>query len=80
MSCLMTPLEMWSLYEMPRQFPEHPFSVARNFYYVCCECPGFAGVQEGRHNRAFLSLQMVFFFASAAIVCAIINNTSALEP
>ena len=96
MACLILSLTallvMWSLYEMPSSFLKHLISVARNFFrmsainvqlsqaYNCTE------ITRERVRLIFelrgmcLSFQMVFSLASAAVVCAILDSTSGLEP
>ena len=96
MACLILSLTaslvMWSLYEMPSSFRKHLISVACNFFRMSAvnvqvsQAYNSTEITRERICLIFelteicLSLQMVFSLASAAVVCAILDSTSGLEP
>ena len=96
MACLILSLTaslvMWSLYEMPSSFLKHLISVACNFFRMSAvnvqvsQAYNSTEITKERISLIFelreicLSLQMVFSLASAAVVCAILDSTSGLEP
>ena len=96
MACLILSLTaslvMWSLYEMPSSFRKHLISVACNFFRMSAvnvqvsQAYNSTEITRERISLIFelreicLSLQMVFSLASAAVVCAILDSTSGLEP
>ena len=79
---------MWSLYEMLSSFLKHLISVAYNFFrmstvnvrvlqvYNCTERTRESISLIFELREICLSFQMVFSFASAAVVCAIMDSTS----
>ena len=95
MACLIlyltASLVMWSLYEMPNSFLKHLISAACNFFRISAVN---AQVSQAYNNEITgervslifelrdicFSFQMVFNLASAAVVCAILDSTSGLEP
>ena len=95
MACLILSLTaslvMWSLYEMPNSFLKHLISAACNFFRISAVN---AQVSQAYNNEITgervslifelrdicFSFQMVFNLASAAVVCAILDSTSGLEP
>ena len=92
MACLILSLTalsvMWSLYEMPSSFLKNLISVAYNFFrmptvnvrvsqaYNCTERTRESISLIFELREICLSFQMVFSFASAAVVCAIMDSTS----
>ena len=82
---------MFSVWDA-KQFPKASHLSGLQFLQdVCCQCPGFAGINsteitKERISLIFelreicLSLQMVFSLASAAVACAILDSASGLEP
>ena len=85
-------LVMCSLYEVPSSFLKHLTSVACNFFRMSAvnvqvsQAYNSTEITRERISLIFelreicLSLQMVFSLASAAVVCAILDSTSGLEP
>ena len=77
---------------MPSSFQKHLISVACNFFRMSpvnvqvSHVYNSTEITRERVNLIFelgeicLSLQMVFSLANAAVVCAILDSTSALEP
>ena len=96
MACLILSLTaslvMWSLYEIPSSFRKHLISVACNFFRMSAvnvqvsQAYNSTEITRKRISLIFelreicLSLQMVLSLASAAVVCAIRDSTSGLEP
>ena len=96
MACLILSLTaslvMWSLYEMPSSFLKHLISVACNFFRMSTvnvqvsQAYNSTEITRERISLIFdlrdicLSLQMVFSLTSAAVVCAMLDSTSGLEP
>lgn len=96
MACLILSLTaslvMWSLYEMPNSFLKHLISAACNFFRISAVnaqvSQAYNNTETTRERVSLIfelrgicfSFQMVFNLASAAVVCAILDSTSCLEP
>ena len=85
-------LVMWSLYERPSSFLKLLISVSCNFFKMSAVnvqvSQAFSGTHITREHISLsfelreicISFQMVFSLASAAVVCAILDSTSGMEP